>query len=73
MGLKIAKFITGAILAQGIALGAGLGLVAIIPIRGTLLAMIVCPIGAVIVVSLTALAGYWAFGNFIDKALGGKG
>ena len=63
MGIKIVKFITGAILAQGIALGVVVGLVWIIPIRGTLLAVIVCPIAAVIMLSLTALAGCWALGG----------
>ncbi len=63
MRKKIVKFITGAILAQSIALGVTLGLVWIIPIRGTVLAIIVCPISCGVMLFFTSLAGIWAFGG----------
>ncbi len=61
--LKVAKFIIGAILAQGVSLGVVIGLVYLIPIRGTELSMIVCPVVAVVVLGLTFLSAKWAFGG----------
>ena len=63
MIVRVTGFIIGLILAQGITVGIVSGLIAIIPIRGTELAMIVCPIAAVLVLSLSALAGLLAFGG----------
>lgn len=72
MGKKVAKFSICVILAFVIALGSVVGLVKVIPIRGTELAMIVMPIGFLIVFSLIGLAGYRIFREEINNELGGK-